>query len=189
MKSKKEIFDCRAAGELLVPFLDGEASLEESANLEAHLRSCARCTRDIETHRRIGAALSSCGLATREFKGVRADEIRAKEPHEAHQTKAHQTRRRGTYALLSLAALALVACTLVLLSSGERESAEPTDDLLGTLDILEAFEEEGLEPTQEVVQLLLDAEEAEELHPTSGDVFDPTLLELLLEETTDFGNL
>ena len=184
MKSKQDNFDCRAAGELLVPFLDGETSLEESAHIEAHLRSCAHCTRDIEAHRRIGAALSSSGLATGEFKGVCVDEIRAMEPHEAHQTK-----HRGTYALLSLAALALVACTLVLLSSGERESAEPTDDLLGTLDILEAFGEEGLEPTQEVVQLLLDAEEAEELHPSSGDVFDPTLLELLLEETTDFGNL
>jgi len=200
MKSKKEDFrraeDCQAAGELLVPYLDGEASVQERLQVENHLASCARCARDFETHRRIGSALRSSALVDGNFKGegdftgdgaftgVRVDGVRAR-----GRLESRRTRQRVTFAILSLAALVLMACTLVLLGFGQRFPEEATDEFLGTLDILEAFEEEGLEPTQEVVQLLLDAADAEGLRGSSEEVFDPALFDLLLEEDVDFENL
>jgi hypothetical protein len=201
MKSKKEedsprVKDCQAAGDLLVPYLDGEASAQERLQVETHLASCARCTRDFETQQRIGNALMPSGrvdgkfsdhgnsIKHGDFAGVSADSVRAKS-----RLQSRRTRQRVTFAFLSLAAVALMACTLVLLKFGQQVPEEATDHMLGALDILEAFEEQGLEPTQEIVQLLLDVTDAEGLEGSDGEAFDAALFDLLMEEDVDDENL
>jgi len=56
--------DCRAAQELLEPFVDGELAVNDQVALESHLRWCRVCAARVEDMQLIGASLrvTSCAL-------------------------------------------------------------------------------------------------------------------------------
>lgn len=51
--------DCVAVGRTLQRYLDGAATAETAALIEAHLDDCRRCGLEADTYRRIKAALAS----------------------------------------------------------------------------------------------------------------------------------
>lgn len=51
--------DCVAVGKTLQRYLDGAATAETAALIEAHLDDCLRCGLEADTYRRIKAALAS----------------------------------------------------------------------------------------------------------------------------------
>ncbi len=51
--------DCVAVGKTLQRYLDGAATAETAALIEAHLDDCLRCGLEADTYRRIKAALAT----------------------------------------------------------------------------------------------------------------------------------
>ncbi len=155
---------CHAIRPLLVPRIDQETTSEERIAVDSHVAACAACARELDLHRRIAAALSghrSRGPGRALDSGL-ADRVR-------QAARVASVRTRLTWAA-SLAACAALAVTIGFLGRSLVESppgshsgpgvagaAEaPSDELLGSLDVLEALQAEGLEPSPELAQVLLD---------------------------------
>jgi hypothetical protein len=165
---------CIEVEALFVPYLDGEATPEEAGAVEAHAAACPRCARSLELYRQVGELLHAgpgiaappAGLASRaRFEACRRGLV-----------------QRRLWIGLAAAAL-LLAGGLALLEpwAGGGGDAPPAEELLGSLDVLEAFQEEGLEPTADLVRLILE-EPAEDVEPRSDGALDPSVFKYLLEE-------
>jgi len=159
--------DCDPLRDLLVPYLDGELRPEERLQVEGHLAQCLACSDELESHRRLQEALLS---ARSEPEPPDAPEV-----HELSRRVREQVRRapvipgarwlRGgalRFAACALAGVGLLALAAALFKPSDGVgrpvaiSLAPPDELLGSLDVLEALEAEGLEPTPELAQLLQD---------------------------------
>jgi hypothetical protein len=173
---------CREIAGLLVPYLDGEATPEEAAAVEAHAAACTRCARALEVHRQVGEALRGGGRGAEPRPGL-ADRTRLEARREA---------RSARLVRIALAAAALLAASGVVLLgpwAGNRVATPPAEDLLGNLDVLEVLQEEGLEPTDELVRLLLE-ESGDDPESARGDgALDPAIFDYLLEEELSEENL
>jgi predicted anti-sigma-YlaC factor YlaD len=138
---------CSPARDLIIPYLDGECSPEESHGVAAHVAVCPTCATRLEVHRRLSAALRSVlapahGAAAARTRGF---EVRR---------RIEDLARRRRVALVRMAA-ALFFATAILWLWSLPAAAPPPEDLLANLDILEEFQEEGVQLDPEIVQALL----------------------------------
>lgn len=145
---------CDGVRLLFVPMVDGEASSAEQFAVEAHVASCLSCSRELEMHRQIALAITS----SRSSSGFRAaDPELAERVRRAARAPRHawDVRRWPAWTARVAACLALGGI-IWFLSRSPSESPTPSDELLGSLDVLEALQAEGLEPSPELAQALLD---------------------------------
>ena len=177
---------CPDVEELIVPYLDGEASADEARVVETHASGCSRCARSLDLHRQLRetlragpgiGALAGDGPATGLAGRARREALR----------RSRGQRRLWT----ALAAAALLAASGTFIwkpwARGGGEP-QPGEELLGALDVLEVFHDEGLEPTDELVRLILD-EPADDSEPRSDGALDPGVFKYLLEEEISEENL
>jgi anti-sigma factor RsiW len=188
---------CDVVQDLLVPYLDGEATPEERLLVDSHRMSCPECARRLEAHREIGEALSA--VCSRSTPGATEDPERDPTSGLADRARAVARSRRARLVrlarLATLAAAVLVAAGAVFLwkdfgadrtgvAPGVATGVDAADDaeLIRSLDVLVALEEEGVDPTLEVVQRLLDEADDQWLRKELGEAFDPNEVPPLEDE-------
>lgn len=149
---------CETWSDQLVPYLDGELTPGERIALEAHLAQCSACARELESHGQLQAILFAGRAGTRAEQ--EAPRPRLNDVEFAQQVRRRvETRPRSMLqrTLFRLAAALVVSLTLLVAGFwGSRRWNGPPEELLGSLELLEALEAEGLEPTPELAQMLED---------------------------------
>jgi len=138
--------DCRAAEELLEPFVDGELAVNDQVALESHLRWCRVCAARVEDMQLIGASLrvTSCALRAADETDDSLTAVRS-EVLTRIQTEREQsmwTQMRGMCDDMRFfwpavgASFALAACLFVAVTVVSLTADENPDSLAGMIQVL-----------------------------------------------------
>ena len=138
--------DCRAAQELLEPFVDGELAVNDQVALESHLRWCRVCAARVEDMQLIGASLrvTSCALRAADETDESLTSVRS-EVLTRIQTEREQsmwTQMRGMCDDMRFfwpavgASFALAACLFVAVTVVSLTADENPDSLAGMIQVL-----------------------------------------------------
>jgi len=138
--------DCRAAQELLEPFVDGELAVNDQVALESHLRWCRVCAARVEDMQLIGASLrvTSCALRAADETDDSLTSVRS-EVLTRIQTEREQsmwTQMRGMCDDMRFfwpavgASFALAACLFVAVTVVSLTTEENPDSLAGMIQLL-----------------------------------------------------
>ena len=138
--------DCRAAQELLEPFVDGELAVNDQVALESHLRWCSVCAARVEDMQLIGASLrvTSCALraadeADDSLTSVQSEVLTRIQTEREHsmwiQLRGMCDDMRFFWPAVG-ASFALVACLFVAVTVVSLTSDENPDSLAGMIQLL-----------------------------------------------------
>ena len=138
--------DCRAAQELLEPFVDGELAVNDQVALESHLRWCRVSAARVEDMQLIGASLrvTSCALRAADETDDSLTSVRS-EVLTRIQTEREQsmwTQMRGMCDDMRFfwpavgASFALAACLFVAVTVVSLTTEENPDSLAGMIQLL-----------------------------------------------------
>lgn len=138
--------DCRAAQEMLEPFVDGELAVNDQVALESHLRWCRVCAARVEDMQLIGASLrvTSCALraadeADDSLTSLQSDVLTR---IQTEREQSMRTQMRGMCDDMRFfwpavgASFALAACLFVAVTVVSLTADENPDSLAGMIQVL-----------------------------------------------------
>src|SRR5258705_2738868 len=138
--------DCRAAQEMLEPFVDGELAVNDQVALESHLRWCRVCAVRVEDMQLIGASLrvTSCALRAADEADDSLTSVRSEvltriqtEREQSMWTQLHGMCDDMRFFWPAIgASFALAACLFVAVTVVSLTSDENPDSLAGMIQLL-----------------------------------------------------
>ena len=138
--------DCRAAQEMLEPFVDGELAVNDQVALESHLRWCRVCAARVEDMQLIGASLrvTSCALRAADEADDNLTSVQSEVLTRIQTERAQSmwTQMRGMCDDMRFfwpavgASFALAACLFVAVTVVSLTSDENPDSLAGMIQVL-----------------------------------------------------